>query len=338
MKAPLRTIFAAAALTLAVPFASSVAGCSKKDEATADKSDKDKGGKSSGKKKGGYGRGDLLSHVPKSCKKARIYVDVAGLLGSEAILTSADALEEKLADLGKSSGDKKAKKALSALKKAGLDPTHDVKDVAICAGKDTRDVTVAIGGDFAGKDPLDALAKAAEAAGDDEPKVKEADGVKYLKAGKAFVGLVAPNVLVFTEDKDTFGDLAKGEDQSSAWGLGKNRLVVFKGNDAKAGEFEGSIEEKGSDLVARLSLDVKGLGGKASPSKVKTELEGAAEHLSKKLKGPFKKLGDAVAETKFDVDGDTVTIKLTVPSADLADVLKKLAAMDEKDLKESVEL
>lgn len=336
MKAPARAALLTAALALTSPVVGGVTGCSKKDEATADKDGKE--GKSSSKKKGGYARAELLSYVPKSCKKARVYVDVAGLLGTEAVLASADALQEKLADLGKSGGDKKAKKALAALKKAGIDPTHDVKDVAICAGKDKKDVTVAIGGDFAGKDPLEALVKAAEAAGDDEPKIKEADGVKYVKAGKAFAGLVAPNVLVFTEDKEVFGDLAKGEDQSSAWGVGKGKLVVFKGNDTKAGEFEGSLEEKGSDLVARFSLDVKGLGGKASPSKVKSELEGAAEQLAKKLKGPFKKLGEAVADTKFDVDGDTVTMKLTVPSADLADVIKKLAAMDEKELKESVEL
>lgn len=331
----MRALFLAAALALTLP----VAACSKdkKEDATADKDGKD--GKSSGKKKsGGYSRGEVLSHVPKACKTARVYVDVAGLLRADAVLASADVLQEKLSSMGKSSGDKKAKKGLEALKKAGLDPTHDIKEIAICAGADKNDMTVAIGGDFAGKDPLDAIAKASEAAGEDEPKIKEADGVKYLKAGKAFLGLVAPNVLVFTADKDVFADLAKDNDQSSAWGAGKAKLIAFKGKDKKAGEFEGSLEEKGEDLVAKLVLDVKGLEEKGSSSAVKKQLEATAEQLGKKLKGPFKKLGDAVADTKFEVDGDTVTVKISVPSADLADVIKKLAAMEEKDLKETVDL
>ncbi len=333
----MRALFLAAALALTLP----VAACSKdkKEEATADKDGKD--GKASGKKKsGGYSRGEVLSHVPKSCKTARVYVDIAGLLRTDAVLASADVLQEKLTDLAKSgsSGDKKAQKALKALKKAGIDPTHDVKEVAICAGAGPKDIVVALGGDFAGKDPLEAIAKAGEAAGEDEAKIKEADGVKYLKAGKAFIGLVSTNVIVFTEDKDSLSDLAKDNDQSSAWGAGKNKLLAFKGKDKKAGEFEGSLEERGEDIVAKLVLDVKGLDEKGSSSAVKKQLEATAEQLGKKLKGPFKKLGDAVAETKFQVDGDTVTVTLSVPSSDLADVIKKLAAMDEKDLKETVDL
>lgn len=333
--------------------APSVVGCKKdKGSDSSEKSSKaDKDDKGSKKKSGDdddvvekYARGDVLKHVPKACKGGRVYLNLGLLLKNEAVEKSASALTDKMSSSMKKKDSKAMGKALKSLKKSGIDPARDVEEVAVCVpGKDEAPV-VAIGGEFAGKKPLDALKKATEEADDSEPvSIKETDdGIKYLKQGKSLIGQIAPNVLVFTEDKDAFADLKKDDDESADWGLEKGRIVAFKVKDKKSGNIEGTIDESGEDLDVKFSVDLAGEAGEKAadnPTATKEQLEQVVEMFAKRLKkGPFKKVANDVAATKVKVKGSKVTLSMTLPASDLGDAIRKAAEASDDELKDVVDL
>src|SRR5438128_2209028 len=87
----------AGGLALAAP---SVSGCSKKakndDTSSDEKSDKSEKKKKKvgdddddSPKKAKYAHGDVLKHVPKSCKGGRVYVNLGLLLKNEAVESNA---------------------------------------------------------------------------------------------------------------------------------------------------------------------------------------------------------------------------------------------------------
>jgi hypothetical protein len=321
------------------------AGCGKKSskkddseesEAKADKPQKKKKGDDDGEK---YARGDVLKHVPKSCKGGRIYLNLSALLKNEAVESNASLLAAKLSKKMKKK-DEKSGKALEALKKAGIDPAKDVKEIAICGDVGMKDVVVAIGGRFAGKDPLGAIKKAGEE-GDEKLSEQETDGgVKYLKSGKDYMALVSPNVLVVTRDKDQIDDLKKDDDESGDWDAEKGRIVSFKVKDKRTGDITGSITESGEDLDFKIAADLKDAEKmKEDPEAFKGQLEAMLAQLAKKMKkGPFGKVAGDVAAAKIKVSGSKLTITCTVPSSDLGDAIKQAAESSDEDLDHVVDL
>lgn len=320
-------------------------GCKKDDKkseaAKADESEKGGGEKKKGGS-GGYTSGDVLKHVPSSCKAGRIYFNLGLFLKNEAVEKAAESLEDKFAEkLGKKDG-KKAEKGFKALKKAGIDPARDVKEIAICMDSTSGDPVVAIGGDFDGKDPIGAMAKAAEEADEKDLEKKESDGVEYLKDGKQYIAAVAPNVVVFTRDKSSFADLKKEGDHASDWSFEKGRIVAFTVTEKKSGTFTGSIDENGDDLDVKFSADLKGEAGEEmadAPKEFKKQFEKMAGEIGKKLaKTPFKKIADDIGEAKIKVDGSKVTVTLTLPASDLGDAVKKAADSDPDELEKVMDL
>lgn len=331
---------------LAGGLAIATAGCGKKASKKDDSSEsEEKPDKTAKKKKSTddgdekYARGDVLKHVPKSCKGGRIYLNVGALLKNEAVESNASLLAAKLSKKMKKK-DEKSAKAFDALKKAGIDPAKDVKEIAICGDLGMKDVVVAIGGKFAGKDPLAAIKKAGEE-GDEKLSENETDGgVKYLKSGKDYMALVSPNVLVVTRDKDQIDDLKKDDDESSDWDAEKGRIVSFKVKDKRTGDITGSITENGEDLDFKIAADLKDAEKmKEDPEAFKQQLEAILAQLSKKMKkGPFGKVAGDVADAKIKVSGSKLTITCTVPSADLGDAIKKAAESSDEDLDHVVDL
>jgi hypothetical protein len=325
---------------------STASGCGKKkDGDTAEKAEKaDKGGEGGKKKKDKdgdkYATFDLFKHTPKSCKFARVYMNVGLFLKNEAVEKSAESLEDKLASSVKQKDQKELAKALKSLKKAGIEPAKDVKELAICGNDDKDDVTVVIGGDFAGKNPLDAIVKAAE--DDKDVEKKEADGIEYVKEGKAYIASVSPNVLVVTKSKSAFADLKDTGTTSGDWEVGKGQLVTFTMSDKKKGKFSGTIAESGEDLDFKFVGDFGGNTGEkieSDPAAFKKELQKQLDFFSSKLsKGPFKKIADDIGSAKVKVDGSKVTVSLTIPASDLGDTIKKVAEMEPDELGKSVDL
>ncbi len=341
----------------------STVGCSKKDDKKAEasaKSEKDKkadddddgaGKKPSKKHKsakkaeddaaGSYAHGDVLKHVPKDCKVARLYVDVQALQKNDAFATNVDSLEEKLVSSMKDDDADKGRKVLKALKKAGIDPSKDVRELAMC-GDAKNDFVLAIGGDFAGKKPLDAISKAIEASGDDAPKHTTSDDVDLLvlkgkkKAEESYLGEVAPGVLVVADDKDSVSALKAEKDRSTDWNVAKDRLAVFdyreKGRmgfdltltsaeDAVLGKFVGTFE------------DSTGAKMKADPKAFETQFGKMAGQLSKKIEEtPFKAIAPDVKATKIAVDGNVVTVTITVANDHLGSAIKAIAAAKPDEL------
>jgi hypothetical protein len=325
----------------------SVAGCKKKDDAKdGDKSEKatkdDEGGK---KKKDGddkYATGTVLKHLPKACKGGRIYVNVGLFLKNEAVEKATAALEDKFAEKMKKKDSKQLSKALKSLKKSGIDPAHDVKEVAFCFEPGMKEGVAAIGGNFAGKDPIGAIEKAADESGEKDLEKKEADGVEYVKSGKDFIASVAPNVLVITKTKADFADLKAGDGSDEGWDVDKGRILSFFVNDKKSGKFNGTITESGEDLDVKFTGDFSGDTGEKiedDPKQFKKQFEAMRDQFETKLKkGPFKKIADDIGSAKIKVDGSKVTVTMTLPSSDLGDAIKKAADMDEDELQNAVDL
>lgn len=324
-----------------------VVGCDKKSEKSDDKSEKatkDDGDKKS--KKGGddkYASGDAVKYLPKACKGGRFYFNLGTFLKNEAVEKAAEALEDKISESmkKKEKAGKKLAPALKALKKAGIDPARDIKEVALCFEPGMKEGTVAIGGNFAGKDPIAAIAKAAEEADEKELEQKESDGVSYVKDGKAFIAAVAPNVLVVTQSKAQFADLKAGEG-GKGWDVGKGRILSFDFDDKKNGKFVGSITEEGEDLTFKITADFAGSTGdkiEDNPQQFKKQFEKMRDQLESKLKkGPFKKIADDIGNAKIKVDEGVVTVTLTMPSSDLGDSIKKAAEMKDDELEDAVDL
>jgi hypothetical protein len=364
------------AATLGFGSVSSV-GCSKKSEASADEASgskkgkdessdddsDDKGGKGKkgkkGKSKGGdeegdekpakaakggkYARGDVLRHVPKECSMLRLYVDVRALQKNEAFAANTETLQEKLTTAMKDDGGEKGQRVMKALKKAGIDPTKDVRELAMCGqGKD--DYVIAIGGDFTAKDPLDALSKAFEDSGDDAPKPSETDGVKMLelkgKKGKSFIGAVSPGVLVLASDKDVVAGLKDAKPKGADWNVDDDRLAFFyfreKGkmafdltmstqSDGVEVKFIGTFEDKTGDKM------------KEAPKAIEAEFVKMAGKFGTKMAGtPFDAVGSDVKATKISVAGNVVTLILDVANDHLAKLIKAVAESTPKELKSAL--
>lgn len=363
------------AATLGFGSMSSV-GCSKKSEASKDEAssskkskdessdddDSDKKGKKGKKKgdddkgddkgdekpakasKGGkYAQGDVLKHVPKECSMLRLYVDVRALQKNEAFAANTETLQEKLTTAMKDDGGEKGQKVMKALKKAGIDPTKDVREVAMCGqGKD--DFVMAIGGDFTAKDPLDALSKAIEDGGEDAPKSSETDGVKMLeikgKKGKNYIGLVSPGVLVLADDKDAVAGLKDAKPKSADWNVDNDRLAFFyfreKGKmafdltmstqtDGVEVKFVGTFEDKTGDKM------------KEAPKAIEAEFVKMADKFGTKMAGtPFDAIGSDVKATKISVAGNVVTVILGVANDHLAKLIKAVAEATPKELKNAM--
>lgn len=334
---------AAAICALSVSFA----GCKKKDDAKdGDKSEKatkdDEGGK---KKKGGdekYETFTVLKHLPKACKGGRIYLNIGLFLKNEAVEKATEALEEKIADKMNKKDGKQLSKAFKSLKKSGIDPARDVKEIAFCFEPGMKEGVAAIGGNFAGKDPIGAIEKAADEAGEKELEKKESDGVAYVKDGKEFIASVAPNVLVITKEKSQFADLKAGDGGEEGWEVDKGRILSFAVNDKKNGKFNGTITEQGDDLDLKIVGDFAGDTGdkiEEDPQQFKKQFEKMRDQFELKLKkGPFKKIADDIGNAKIKVDGSKVTVTLTLPASDLGDAIKKAADMSEDDLENAVDL
>lgn len=322
-------------------------GCGKKDEKSSEKSEKaskdDDGDKKSKKSSGDkYVAGDVIKHLPKACKGGRMFFNMASFLKNEAVEQAAEALEEKVAEKMKKKDGKQMSKALKSLKKSGIDPARDVKELAFCFEPGMKEGIFAIGGDFAGKDPIGAIAKASNDTDDKDLEKKDADGVEYVKDGKTFVGAVSPNVLIVTQNKATFADLKSGDGGGDGWDVGKGRIMSFDVNDKKKGKFTGSITENGDDLDFKIIADFSGDTGEKieeDPQQFKKQFEKMRDAFETKLsKGPFKKIADDIGKAKIKVDGTKVTVTLTVPASDLGDSIKKAADLKEDELDKVVDL
>jgi hypothetical protein len=316
----------------------------KKAKSAADDDDDtgDKKPEKSGKS-GKYTQGDVLKHVPKDCAMLKLYVDTRALQKNEGFAANADALQEKLASSMKDDDAEKGQKVLKALKKAGIDPTKDVREIAMC-GESKDDFVLAIGGEFAGKEPLDAISKAIEATGDDAPKTVKSGDLSMLsfkgKKRPGFLGEVAPGVLVIADDKETVASLQESNDRASDWNVGTDRIAVFNfrekaklgfdftlssKDDAVEGKFVGTFEDSTGDKM------------KKAPKAFEAEFTKMAVQFSTKMeKGPFKAVAADVKATKVTVSDNVVTVTMSIANDHLAKLIKALAEATPADLEKAM--
>ncbi len=335
------------------------AGCGKKGEATSEEEPAPKKAKKkkpvepvdeSGDerparagKAGKYARGDVLRHLPKTCSMLRLYVDVRGLQKNEAFAANAETLQDKLAAAMNDDGDDKGRKIMKALKKAGLYPTKDLREFAMC-GEAKDDYVMAIGGEFGGADPLDALSKAFEDGGDEAPKSLETDGVKMLelkgKKGKGFLGSVAPGVLVFSTDKDALAGLKDARTRAADWKVEADSLGVFYYREAGRMAFDLGLASKPDGVEVTFVgtfEDETGEKMKAAPKAIEAEFVKMAGKFGKKMAGtPFDAVATDVEATKISVAANVVTVTIDVATDHLAKLIGAVAASTPKELKRAL--
>ena len=311
---------------------------SKKDTVTKDDDGKKKGGDDDDDK-AGYADGDVLAHVPQKCAMGRFYVNVGALSKDPAIKPTMKKLDDKIAESMKGSDGKKYEAARKALDDAGIDPGRDIREFAMCM-QNKKDMVLAIGGDFADKDPLTALQKAIVATDEPKPKKKEADGISYLQTEKVAIGQVTPNVLVFSEDTDLFADVKDKQKISDAWNLGDGRLATLEVKGFEKGvDVSAMLTNEGDDVQFKASIEVSGPDAKKMKSDPDTFAKGVKDFVTKaadKLDGtPLEAIADDLRAVKVKVDGNTVTLTAKIPNKHLASVLKKVMDSSEQDLEDA---
>jgi hypothetical protein len=301
----------------------------KKKAKKGDDDDDDKGGKKANKaagKGGKYAAGEVLKHVPKTCPQGQAYIDLAELQKNDAFASNVDAFQEKITASMKDKDLEKGGAFLKSLKKSGIDPTKDLKEIAFC-GAEKKDFVLAIGGNFDGKEPLDALVKATKDS-DDEDKLekKSKDGTDYLKAKKGFIVQVTPNVLVIADDLETAIELKKESDSSSGWDIGTGKILSFD-FDEHGDKFGIDITSKDETLEMKVVVD-----SKKAPPKQK-DLETVAKTAGGNLaKGPFSSIADDIKSTKITVDGNKVTVVFTASNEHVSTLMKTLTTTDPKEI------
>ena len=307
-------------------------GKKKKSKKAAADDDDDKGSKKADKggKGGKYVAGEVLKHVPKSCAQGQAYIDLGELQKNDAFASNVDAFQEKVTASMKDKDLEKGGAFLKSLKKSGIDPTKDVKEIAFC-GAAKKDFVLAIGGNFDGKDPLAALLKATKDS-DDEDKLekKSKDGTDYLQAKKGVIVQVTPNVLVLADDLDSAIELTKENDSSSSWDIGKGKILSFDFNEHDD-KFAIDITAKDETLELKVVVD-----SKKAPPKQK-DLETVAKTAGGNLaKGPFSSIADDIKSTKITVDGNKVTVIFTATNDHVSTLMKTLTTADPKDIQSAL--
>jgi hypothetical protein len=338
--------FVSLALSLGVLSVGALSGCpkksesdsSKKEEVTKDKDDKKKGDDDDDDS-AGYKDGDVLEHISQKCAAGRIYVNLGAISKDPVVKPTFKKLDDKIAESMKGKDGEKFEAAMKALADADIDPGKDVREIAMCLVA-KKNIVLAVGGDFAGKDPLAALQKAAVAAEEEKPKKKEVDGVSYLQTEKVAIGLVTPNVIVFSEDVDVFGELAKKQKVSDDWNAGENRLMAFAVKGVEKGiDVVATFTDEGKEVKAQASIEVSGPDAAKMKSDPKGFAKGIKEFVVKsadKLDGtPLSSIADDLRDVKVKVDGNVVTMTATISDKHMALALKKLMDSSEQELEDA---
>ncbi len=300
----------------------------KKKAKKGDDDDDDKGSKKANKagKGGKYASGEVLKHIPKTCPAGQFYFDLGELQKNDAFASNVDAFQEKITASMKDKDLEKGSAFLKSLKKSGIDPTKDIKEVVFC-GAAKKDFVAAIGGNFDGKDPLGALVKATkDAADEDKVEKKTKDGVDYLQGKKAVIVQVSPNVLVLADDLDSALELQKENDNSTSWDIGKGKIVSFDFDD-NGNKVAIDLASKDDSLELTVVADTKKAGVKQKDADAVAKMIG-----TNLAKGPFASIADDIKATKVTVDGNKITIVFKSSNEHMSTLMKTLSTTDPKEI------
>jgi hypothetical protein len=282
---------------------------------------------------GKYARGDVLKNMPKECPGGRFYLDMQKMFASPAFAKNASLLEDKLAEAA-DEDEKKARfaKVLETLKAEGVDPARDARELAGCVPQtDDDDPIIAVGFDTA-KDLLALLEKASEKT---DKKLKREDYM--LTAPNTAFAQLSPGVLTITKGKPLMAKAKAATGGAPGFAIAHGKLLYAKVDQGAKKHFEITMVEKGENIDGTWTMLLAGeeaKTAKAHPAEMKAEFQRLVTGFAAQAeKGPLKILADDLKKTKVDLQGDKVTFSLTIPMADVTEVVKQMANAKPGDLK-----
>ncbi|MGZ3473168.1 MAG: hypothetical protein ACXWUG_01925 [Polyangiales bacterium] len=293
----------------------------------------------------GYARGAVLEHVPADCKRLE-YVDFSGIDGSspvKALLGKRDkALQDWLEDLDDEDGfrrsqDEDAKGRASTartLKRLGLRPYGDVKEVAFCELKegDETERLVVIGGTLRGKDLLVAIREAImhrdRKVKDEQLAIEEYDGHDVLRLDETrSITMASSQVAIIGKRKIAVRYLGS-KPTMRVYGIRDGEVIVRRWATADKGlENEERYAIKGDKLVVTKIV----VGVKEDQKAVKDRLVAAGEKI-RRLDG-YEAIADAYDAADIKIAGDEVRTELVWPLKDVGKAVKQLMDADRREMR-----
>jgi hypothetical protein len=267
---------------------------------------------------------EVLKHMPKDCDEGRVYANVGSLLRGG----SAEALESLIAhSLADKKDSKKSEEVLKVLQKGGIAPMSALKELAVCASKDTKRTVIAAAVDFsqAGK-PGDVIARAIKIGSGKAPKQEEAGDVTWLTTADNSVLAVSKSKLLAGDDRALVEASWNGTDGAAAFGDATRDTLWASVGDTKV-----SLRERGDDY----HLDVSVRAG-TTAARMKEQFESMRPEIDKLVSDPntafLEPLPPAVKNAKLGVDGEMLHVATTFPRAALREFLANLGRMKPEDL------
>lgn len=299
----------------------------------------------------GYARGSVLEHVPTECRRLE-YVDFAAIDGSPMLKKLAarrvKALSDWVEDLDaeddfRRSQDDDAKgrvSVLRTLRRFGLEPYGDVKEVAFCElreGDETEQITV-VGGTFRGRDLVTAIREALlrrdRRVKDDRLQVDEVDGRPVLKLDEKRSIVMATGQVAMIGNRKVVSRWFASKSAARAYGI-RDDDVLFRRWAPPNETAVPSIERYslGRDKLVWLRTGPSGPGDDAKA--IKDRFAQAANRL-RKLDG-FDGLADDYDNVDVKIEGAEARTEIAFPMKDASKAVASILDADRRELKQIVE-
>lgn len=299
----------------------------------------------------GYARGSVLEHVPTDCRRLE-YVDFAAIdaapfmksLGPRRLKALTDWVEDADdEDEFRRSQDDDAKGRVSVirtLKRFGLAPYGDVKEVAFCElhdGDETELITV-VGGTFRGRDLVTAIREALlrrdRKVKDDRLQVDEVDGRPMLKLDENRSLIMVTGQVAMIGKRKVVARWFTSKSAARAYGI-RDEDVLFRhwapSKDGAAPEEERYTLGRDQLLWVRTWAPGPGDDEKA----IKDRFAQAANRL-RKLDGVDVLANDYDA-VDVKVEGGEGRTQLSFPYKDAGKAMTAILDADRRELKQIVE-
>jgi hypothetical protein len=300
----------------------------------------------------GYSRGAVFEHLPSDCAVME-YVDFAAIDDSPAVKDIASKREKALVDWAEDldddegirrSTDEDAKgraSTLRTLKRLGLRPYGDVKEVAYCEMHDegTVERMLVIGGSFRGKDLLTAMREGLlhrdRKRKEDKLKLDDVDGRPYLQLDEDRFATMATSQVMLVGPKKLIERYVAVRPVASKYGI-RNGLALVRHWTVEGDQT--TSEETFEITKQKLVLTRVAMPGNppAEVSATKEKLQSLAERL-RKVDG-LDVLADAYENADVQNEGGEVRTIVTFAMPDVAKATKALVDSDWHDLKPMIDV
>lgn len=300
----------------------------------------------------GYARGSVLEHVPADCRRLE-YVDFDGIDASspmKGLLGKRDkTFTDWLEDLDDEDGFRRSKdddeakgraSAVRAMKKLGLKPYGDVKEVAYCEVKDGDEVDklVVIGGTLHGKDALgairEALVRRDRKVKDDTLVIDDLDGHPLLKLDENRSIVMATSQVAIIAKRKVAARYLQSKPTVRTYGLRDGDLIVRRWSSTGDKDPEGDERYtiKGDKLLVVRTWTVT---PKTDPTTLKGDFTAAANRI-RRLDG-LDVLADAYDAVDPKVAGEEARYEISWPLKDVAKAEKVMVDADRREMRAIVE-